>query len=69
MLGALWAVLGASWTPLGAFLGHLGAMLRPQKRIGSEKARGQTSFIFRMFLTDFRLLEGVLMGSSRAPGT
>ena len=43
LLGALGALLGPSWAPLGALLGHLGAILRPQKPIGSEKARMRQS--------------------------
>ena len=53
ILGGHRAVLGASWALLGALLGNLGAILRPQKRIGSEKARRQTSLIFFRFLKDF----------------
>ena len=57
LLGALGAVLGASLALLGAVFGHLGTILRPPKRIGSEKARRQTSLFFsRRFLTDVGFL-------------
>ena len=46
LLGALGPVLGLSWARLGALLGHLGAILRPQKRIESEKAARPKTFIF-----------------------
>ena len=52
-MGALGAVLGPSLAPLGALLGHIGAILRPQKHIGSEKARRQRTLIFLRFLKDF----------------
>ena len=76
--GALGAVLGASWAPLGAFLGRLGAILKPQKPIGSEKARRYNSVVFFRYLKDLGLLGGSLEGSGgtwgrpwavlRAPG-
>ena len=49
LLGALGAFLGPSWASIGALLGHFGATLRPQKPIGSEKARRQTSLSFLRF--------------------
>ena len=62
-LGRSWGHLGPSWAPLGALLGHLGAILRPQRPIGSEKARMPTTLIFRRLLTDFGILEGAVEGS------
>ena len=63
LLRALGAVWGASWAPLGALLGHLGAILRPQRPIGSEKARMPKTLIFRWLLKDFCILEGAVEGS------
>ena len=40
--GCFWrfgGVLEPSWGPLGALFGNLGAILRPQKLIGSDKAK------------------------------
>ena len=44
--GRSWGRLGPSWAPLGALLGHLGAILRPQRPIGSEKARRPKTVMF-----------------------
>ena len=50
LLGVSWALLGPSWSPLGALLGLSWAILRPQRPIGSEKARRQkTLFVFLFF--------------------
>ena len=63
LLGALGAVLGSSWAPLGALLDHLGAILRPQRPIGSEKARRPNTLVFPRCLKGFGILEGAVEGS------
>ena len=62
-LGRSWGRLGPSWAPLGALLGHLGAILRPQRPIGSEKARMPKTLIFPRLLKGFGFLEGAVEGS------
>eukprot|EP00959_Pyramimonas_sp_CCMP1952_P166723 3484570-Pyramimonas_sp.AAC.1 len=44
-LVAFWGslLLEPSWGPLGALMGHLGDTVRPDKAIGSKKARWPTS--------------------------
>ena len=62
-LGRFGAVFGPSWAPLGALLDHLGAILRPQKLIGSQKARRQQTYIFLWLLKVFGFLGASLGGS------
>eukprot|EP00959_Pyramimonas_sp_CCMP1952_P167289 3496470-Pyramimonas_sp.AAC.1 len=47
LLGALGTFSGPSLALLGALLGHLGASVRSHEPIGSDKARRQTTLIFR----------------------
>ena len=62
LLGRSRVLLGPPWGPLGPLLGalsgNIGAIVRPQKLIGGEKARRQTSLISFSALEGFCLLGG-----------